>query len=172
LENGKYVAPAPIEQAMSLSKFVSQCVLYGNGHPHNVAIIVPDFVAVASEIGNESWYNSEAMCKDPKVCFFSMPIQYYVFSSSLLFNLFFFCEYINILLSVSYAQVMELLLKDLERVLNEHDIKKYEQPKDLLLISVPFSADNEMLTPKLSIRKPNVIKAYKEQLDALYEKKK
>jgi long-chain acyl-CoA synthetase len=68
--------------------------------------------------------------------------------------------------------VIDLFKKELDTLLNEHDIKKYEQPKDLLLISVPFSADNEMLTPKLSIRKPNVIKAYKEQLDALYEKKK
>ncbi len=40
LENGKYVAPAPIEGAMSLSKFVLQCMLFGDGKPHNVAAIV------------------------------------------------------------------------------------------------------------------------------------
>jgi long-chain acyl-CoA synthetase len=134
LENGKYVAPAPIEQAMSMSKFVAQCVLYGAGHPYNVAAIVPDFEALASELGLDSWYNSESLCKDPKVIAF-----------------------------------MET---ELERVLTEHDIKKYEQPQALLLIAEPFSAANEMLTPKLSIRKPNVIKVYKDQLDALYQQKK
>lgn len=63
-------------------------------------------------------------------------------------------------------------MNDLDKVLSAHDIKRYEQPKDLLLISEPFSAENEMLTPKLSIRKPNVIKFYKDRLDALYQKQK
>ena len=55
-------------------------------------------------------------------------------------------------------------------MLTEHGVKKYEQPKAWLLVAEPFSAANQMLTPKLSIRKPNVIKAYQKQLDALYEK--
>ena len=49
------------------------------------------------------------------------------------------------------------------------DIKKYEQPKKYLLLPEPFSAANDMLTPKLSIRKPNVIKAYKEAILGLYD---
>ena len=64
----------------------------------------------------------------------------------------------------------ELLRRELPKSLEAHGIKKYEQPTDWVLASEPFSAENEMLTPKLSIRKPNVIKAYQGRLDALYEK--
>ncbi len=42
LENGKYVVPVPIEQAISLSTFVTNCMLHGANKPFNVAIIVPD----------------------------------------------------------------------------------------------------------------------------------
>ena len=47
--------------------------------------------------------------------------------------------------------------------------KTYEQPKKYLLLPEPFSAANDMLTPKLSIRKPNVIKAYKDAILGLYD---
>ena len=55
LENGKYVAPSPIEDALSLCKFVQQAVLYGSGRPHNVAAVVPDYAAVAEELGLGDW---------------------------------------------------------------------------------------------------------------------
>lgn len=42
LSNGKYVAPAPLEEQLQLSPFISQCVVYGDDQPHNVALIVPD----------------------------------------------------------------------------------------------------------------------------------
>jgi long-chain acyl-CoA synthetase len=42
LDNGKYIAPAPLEETVTLSPFISQCVVYGAEKPHNVALIVPD----------------------------------------------------------------------------------------------------------------------------------
>jgi long-chain acyl-CoA synthetase len=42
LSNGKYVAPAPLEEQIQLSPYVAQCVVYGEDRPHNVALIVPD----------------------------------------------------------------------------------------------------------------------------------
>jgi long-chain acyl-CoA synthetase len=42
LSNGKYVAPAPLEEILQLSPYVAQCVVYGDDRPHNVALIVPD----------------------------------------------------------------------------------------------------------------------------------
>jgi len=42
LENGKYVAPVPIEQAIQLSPFVTNVMLHGANKPFNVAVIVPD----------------------------------------------------------------------------------------------------------------------------------
>jgi len=133
LENGKYVAPAPIEQALSLSPFVSQCVLYGSGKPFNVACVVPEFSRVAEELGLLDWYDPKALCQDP--------------------------------------HVIDLLDREVRQTLDAQGVKKYEQPRKLLLVAEPFSAANEMLTPKLSIRKPNVIKRYQAQLDALYLEK-
>ncbi|NIA24322.1 MAG: AMP-binding protein [Gammaproteobacteria bacterium] len=47
LENGKYVVPAPIEEQVRLSPFIANIMIYGMNHPHNVALIVPDFDALA-----------------------------------------------------------------------------------------------------------------------------
>jgi len=40
LENGKYVAPATLEESLQLSAYVDQIMLYGFNRPHNVAVIV------------------------------------------------------------------------------------------------------------------------------------
>ncbi|HEX5749399.1 MAG TPA: long-chain fatty acid--CoA ligase [Archangium sp.] len=42
LENGKYVVPVPIEQALQLSPYIVNVMLHGQNKPFNVAIIVPD----------------------------------------------------------------------------------------------------------------------------------
>jgi long-chain acyl-CoA synthetase len=46
LETGKYVAPAPLEEELKLSPFIANAMLYGDHKPHNVAIVVPDPVAL------------------------------------------------------------------------------------------------------------------------------
>ncbi len=43
LENGKYVVPSPIEEALMLSGYIAQVMVYGEQRPYNVAAIVPDF---------------------------------------------------------------------------------------------------------------------------------
>jgi long-chain acyl-CoA synthetase len=50
LENGKYVCPTPIEKAIGMSRFISQVVVYGENRPYNVALVVPDWIAVRSEL--------------------------------------------------------------------------------------------------------------------------
>jgi long-chain acyl-CoA synthetase len=46
LENGKYVAPVPLEEKLQLSPYVLQCVVFGANRSHNVALIIPDMVAL------------------------------------------------------------------------------------------------------------------------------
>lgn len=41
LANGRYVAPAPLEEQLQLSPFIHQCMVCGGDEPHNVALIVP-----------------------------------------------------------------------------------------------------------------------------------
>ena len=47
LENGKYVVPSPLEEELKLSPFIGNVMLYGMNKPHNVALVVPDFIALA-----------------------------------------------------------------------------------------------------------------------------
>jgi long-chain acyl-CoA synthetase len=68
LENGKYVAPAPIEEKVTLSPFIAQAVVYGSDKPHNVALIVPDLPALtpwAKENGVAA--EGEALLSEPRV---------------------------------------------------------------------------------------------------------
>ena len=53
LENGKYVAPAPLERQLQLSPFMAQVFIHGENKPFNVALIVPDRSAL------ESWAKKE-----------------------------------------------------------------------------------------------------------------
>jgi long-chain acyl-CoA synthetase len=48
------------------------------------------------------------------------------------------------------------------------DVKGFERPTQWLPIAHPFSQENQMLTPKLSLRRVNIVAAYKAAVDALY----
>jgi len=48
LENGKYVHPASIEEDIKLNAYALNAMLYGEGKPYNVCLLVPDFEALAS----------------------------------------------------------------------------------------------------------------------------
>ena len=66
---GKYIAPAPIEQMIRSSRFVSQAVLVGNGRKFAAALIVPNFEmleAYAKHKGFPSMTPTE-FCRDPRV---------------------------------------------------------------------------------------------------------
>ena len=43
LENGKYCSPAALEEEICLTPFVQQAVVYGEGRPYNICVVVPDF---------------------------------------------------------------------------------------------------------------------------------
>ncbi|HEX4341681.1 MAG TPA: long-chain fatty acid--CoA ligase [Polyangiaceae bacterium] len=58
LENGKYVAPVPLEEKLQLSPYVAQCVVFGSDKQHNVALIIPDLVAV------RTWAQQQGMTED------------------------------------------------------------------------------------------------------------
>ena len=48
LENGKYVVPAPMEDAFSRSPFIAQCFLNGHNKPHTIALLVPNMAEVTA----------------------------------------------------------------------------------------------------------------------------
>jgi long-chain acyl-CoA synthetase len=46
LENGKYVVPTPLEEAIKLSPFVANVMVYGDNRPFNIALVVPNMDAL------------------------------------------------------------------------------------------------------------------------------
>jgi long-chain acyl-CoA synthetase len=127
LENGKYVTPTPIEESMSMSRFVSQVVVCGANRPHNVALIVPDWVAIRSALNIADDATEEDL--------------------------------------VNNKEVRGLI--DEEILLNTYKLKKYEVPKNWAFVA-PFTATNNMLTPKMSIRRKIVIKHYEAIIGHMY----
>uniref|UniRef100_A0A7R9WQU6 AMP-dependent synthetase/ligase domain-containing protein n=1 Tax=Craspedostauros australis TaxID=1486917 RepID=A0A7R9WQU6_9STRA len=67
LENGKYVVPTPIEEAISLSRFISQVVLCGANRPHNVVLLVPDWTAVRDELDFAASVSEDDLASDDRV---------------------------------------------------------------------------------------------------------
>ena len=69
LENGKYVAPAPLEEKLRLSPYIANIMVDGTNRPFNVAVIVPEFDALkkfASDHGI-AYASMEELCAKPEV---------------------------------------------------------------------------------------------------------
>jgi long-chain acyl-CoA synthetase len=68
LENGKYVVPAPLEEQLKLSRFITNVMIFGDNKPYNVALIVPDPDSL-KEWASASGISGgiEELVKNPKV---------------------------------------------------------------------------------------------------------
>jgi long-chain acyl-CoA synthetase len=130
LENGKYVCPTPIEEALGMSRFISQVVVCGANRPYNVALVVPDWVAIRSELGMPANTPEEEL--------------------------------------VNSDRVKGLIGAEIK--LNCYGIKKFEVPAAFAFVA-PFTASNNMVTPKMSIRRHVVIKSYEDVISDLYERR-
>ena len=127
LENGKYVCPTPIEEAIGLSRFIAQVVLYGANRPHNIALLVPDWTAIRAELGVGDDMSEEELANDDRV----------------------------------------KVLIDEEIKSSCAKLKKFEVPTKWAFVA-PFTAANNMLTPKMSIRRHQVMKVYEDLIGHLY----
>ena len=127
LENGKYVVPTPIEESIAMSRFIAQVVVCGANRPHNVALVVPDWVAIRAELKIGDDVDEETLVNDKEV----------------------------------------RGLIDEEIRVNTYKLKKYEVPHNWAFVA-PFSAANNMLTPKMSIRRKHVIKYYEDVIGGMY----
>jgi long-chain acyl-CoA synthetase len=66
---GKYIAPAPIEQLIKSSRFVSQVVVIGNGRKFPAALIVPDWEQLESyaKLKGLALRTHAEFCHDPRI---------------------------------------------------------------------------------------------------------
>ncbi len=69
LQNGKYVAPVPLEEKIKLSPFIANAMVYGDNRLYNVALVVPEMGALkswATEQGIEASDDAK-LCEDKRV---------------------------------------------------------------------------------------------------------
>jgi long-chain acyl-CoA synthetase len=59
LSNGKYVAPAALEEKLQLSPYIAQAFVYGSDRPHNTAVIVADMPSVEQYCSRHGFGTSE-----------------------------------------------------------------------------------------------------------------
>lgn len=59
LTNGKYVFPASIEEEMKLLPGVANALVYGEGRPYNVSLVLPDFAVAAR------WAEQQGVSAEP-----------------------------------------------------------------------------------------------------------
>ncbi|MDQ3088725.1 MAG: long-chain fatty acid--CoA ligase [Acidobacteriota bacterium] len=66
---GKYIAPSPIEQMITASRFVSQVVLVGNGRKFPAALIVPNFEQLVNyaKLKNLDLKTPAELCQNPRI---------------------------------------------------------------------------------------------------------
>jgi long-chain acyl-CoA synthetase len=69
LENGKYVAPVPLEGQLKPSRYIINAIVYGNNRPYNVALVVANVEALKrwSARRGLSFANDEEMLANPRV---------------------------------------------------------------------------------------------------------
>jgi len=154
LENGKYVVPAPLEDKLGRGPFVAQCFLYGANKPSCVMLLVPnlvEFKAWAADAVNKD----KALAKKIAAIAALPGPQVNKAEADSTMKLIFEDE-----------DFIQLITTELQR--HGAGVKSYERPSAWLAIAQAFSPENEMLTPKLSLRRPNVLKVHQDSIDAMY----
>jgi len=139
LENGKYVSPGPLEERLCSSAFVSQALVGGANREHTFALIVPDVAHV------QGWALSGAAGDLAKAAARAGD------DAALL----------------AAPEVVKQLEEEVEWALRL--MKRFERPRRWALLREPFSVANHMLTPKLSMRRHNIVAAYADAIEGLYE---
>lgn len=119
--------PTPIEEAIGMSRFISQVVLCGANRPHNVVLLVPEWIAIRNEIKADPNTSDDDLAND--------------------------------------ARVKVLIDQQIQTTCAR--LKKFEIPQSWAFVA-PFTAANNMLTPKMSIRRHKVIQTYGDIISHMY----
>lgn len=147
LENGKYVVPAPLEDIYARGPLIAQSFLYGANQPYTVLLVVPNYVELAA------WAKSHK--KDALLALIPDAAKVSSLAEKDFEALFSHEDFV-------YAVTKELLR-------NGKGVKAYEQPHVWQPLGQPFSQENQMQTPKMSLRRPIILKAYQDKIDAMYK---
>lgn len=128
LENGRYVAPAALEEELKVSPYISNLVICGANRPFNVALVCPAVDEVKRWASDNGHAVDDITTSEP---------------------------------------VRKLLLAEIQRL--SEGFKSYERPKKIVVLPEDFSGANGLLTPKMSVKRKEVMKRYGHLADVLYQ---
>ncbi|KAI9170968.1 Long chain acyl-CoA synthetase [Paramyrothecium foliicola] len=66
-------------------------------------------------------------------------------------------------------KVRKAFIKKLDDIARSHKFNSFEKVKAVYLDIEPFTVDNELLTPTLKLKRPQTAKAFRAQIDQMYE---
>ena len=66
--------------------------------------------------------------------------------------------------------VLQVVLKRLQALSSE--FPSYAQPRNLLLTNVPWSVENQLLTPTMKVKRTQILERYAQEIDAMYGKRR
>jgi long-chain acyl-CoA synthetase len=147
LQNGKFVSPAPVEDYLGRSVYINQVAVFGDHQEYNVALIVPDLPELqkwAEHHRGGAGIPAFPASSEGKLAFASGEGDAFLESPA----------------------VIDLITSDLRKY--AVDLKRYEYVQTWVFLKEPFSAENDMLTQKMSMKRHNVSKVYAELLSKIY----
>ena len=138
LAQGEYVSPESVEGAVAASKWCGQIWIYGNSFESHVVAIVVPDMEVLKK-----WANDAHPGK---------PVEQVV----------------------QIPEVKQMILDDLIATGRSAKLRGFELPKDIDFecnvneLNQGFQVDNDLLTPTLKMRRPQLLKFYQAKIDKMY----
>eukprot|EP00310_Coccolithus_braarudii_P022896 CAMPEP_0183350624 /NCGR_PEP_ID=MMETSP0164_2-20130417/20684_1 /TAXON_ID=221442 /ORGANISM="Coccolithus pelagicus ssp braarudi, Strain PLY182g" /LENGTH=650 /DNA_ID=CAMNT_0025522595 /DNA_START=31 /DNA_END=1983 /DNA_ORIENTATION=- len=139
LSQGEYVAAEKIENVLTKSKFISQLWAYGNSFlPFLVCVVTPDYTELEPYAKEHGWH------VDDKVALVAKP------------------------------EAVKLITDEIIKEAKAAKLKSFEVPKAVHLegtindLMQGFSIENDCLTPTFKLKRPQLLKKYQAEVDAMY----
>ncbi|CAF1204257.1 unnamed protein product [Adineta ricciae] len=66
-------------------------------------------------------------------------------------------------------EIKELIFKDIKRLEKANSLKGFEMAKDIYLHSEPFSVENNLLTPTMKTKRPELGKYFEKEIEEMYK---
>jgi long-chain acyl-CoA synthetase len=71
--------------------------------------------------------------------------------------------------AANHPSVRDAFIKRLDKIARDHKFNSFERVRNCYFDVDPFTIENDLLTPTLKLKRPQAVKAYKAQIDQMYD---
>lgn len=68
--------------------------------------------------------------------------------------------------------ILRTMIKELNRIAEKRKLQGFEKIKAIYLDTEPFTVENDLLTPTLKLKRAEAARAFRKEIDGLYERMK